>query len=76
MWWSIVTITTVRYVDMVPSTAIGQALAGFVSFLGICAIALPVGILSSGYVEEIAKASRGATCPHCNKELEARRTAE
>lgn len=79
MWWAIVTVTTIGYGDMVPSTALGQLLGGFVGFLGICALALPVGILSSGFIEEINRKDQTAptdaptgdapatarTCPHC-----------
>jgi voltage-gated potassium channel len=71
MWWAVVTITTVGYGDMVPQTALGHVIGGIVAFVGICALALPVGILSSGFIEELsrqqAEAKKGpaATCPHC-----------
>jgi voltage-gated potassium channel len=67
MWWAIVTITTVGYGDMVPVTAAGQALAGLVAFLGICSLALPVGIISSAYIEELNRRNRKDPCPHCGK---------
>ena len=74
MWWAIVTITTVGYGDLTPVTPIGQALGGLVAFIGICALALPVGILSSGYIDELnnrkkARAAHG-TCPTCGQALE------
>lgn len=74
MWWSIVTITTVGYGDMVPQTMPGHLIGAFVAFVGICALALPVGILSSGFIEELARAKAepaptAATCPHCGGEL-------
>lgn len=73
MWWSIVTITTVGYGDMTPTTPLGQAIGGLVAFVGICALALPVGIVSSGYMQELSRKAAGAveervpgeTCPHC-----------
>ncbi len=71
MWWSIVTITTVGYGDMAPTTPIGQIIGGLVAFVGICSLALPVGIISSGYMEELALRGKGRsvaapeTCPHC-----------
>jgi voltage-gated potassium channel len=68
MWWAIVTITTIGYGDMVSSTPVGQVIGGFVGFVGICALALPVGILSSGFIEEISRKSRAAearACPQC-----------
>jgi voltage-gated potassium channel len=53
MWWSVVTITTVGYGDMTPTTPIGQVIGGLVAFSGICALALPVGILSTGFFYEL-----------------------
>ena len=53
MWWSIVTITTIGYGDMTPQSPLGQFIAGIVGFLGICSLALPVGIISSGYLDEL-----------------------
>lgn len=79
MWWSVVTITTIGYGDMVPATAVGKLIGGFVSFVGICAVALPVGIVSSGFIEEVGRRSRAAaiararepkTCPHCGGDLD------
>lgn len=79
MWWSVVTITTIGYGDMVPATAVGKIIGGFVSFVGICAVALPVGIVSSGFIEEVGRRSRAAaiararelkTCPHCGGDLD------
>lgn len=78
MWWSIVTITTVGYGDMTPTTPLGQAIGGLVAFVGICALALPVGIASSGYMTELSSTTRSAralaepptACPHCGENIE------
>jgi len=75
MWWSIVTITTVGYGDMTPATPLGQVIGGLVAFVGICSLALPVGIISSGYMQELTLKAKGpslapppaATCPHCGQ---------
>lgn len=73
MWWSICTVTTIGYGDMVPTSALGQIVAGFVAFIGICTVALPVGILSSGFIEEInrRKSERASphACPQCGTDL-------
>jgi voltage-gated potassium channel len=76
MWWAIITITTVGYGDMTPATPLGQAIAGFVAFLGICALALPVGIISSGYLDEVNRRHEREivdrlvhSCPHCGGDL-------
>jgi voltage-gated potassium channel len=79
MWWSIVTITTVGYGDMAPKTPIGQVIGGVVAFIGICALALPVGILSTGFFDELKRVSTSPapamqTCPHCGGAVE--RTAD
>lgn len=74
MWWGIVALTTTGYGDAVPVTTIGRLVGGFTAILGVAAIALPVGILSSSFVQEIeARRSKRrpgeTTCPHCGKEI-------
>jgi voltage-gated potassium channel len=76
MWWAIVTVTTIGYGDMVPTSPLGQVIAGIVAFVGICAIALPVGILSSGFIDELNRKKAQAetvpsrSCPHCGGTVE------
>ena len=77
MWWAVVTITTIGYGDMIPTTAAGKVIGGFVAFIGICAVALPVGIVSSGFIDELNSRKRRATapadartCPHCGSALD------
>jgi voltage-gated potassium channel len=70
MWWSVVTITTVGYGDMTPMTAIGRVIGGVVAFIGICSLALPVGILSTGFFDELNRVRLSLppavrACPHC-----------
>lgn len=75
MWWSIVTITTVGYGDMAPVTPLGKVIGGVVAFIGICALALPVGILSTGFFDEMNRQKRPSSpvtriCPHCGGDVE------
>jgi voltage-gated potassium channel len=77
MWWAVETITTIGYGDMIPMTPAGRVIGGFVAFIGICAVALPVGIVSSGFIEELNRKRRPATatadarsCPHCGGALD------
>ena len=42
MWWSIITITTVGYGDVVPITPLGKILASATALLGLVMIALPM----------------------------------
>jgi voltage-gated potassium channel len=53
MWWAITTLTTVGYGDAVPITALGKIIAGVTMILGVGLIALPVGIVATGFVQEI-----------------------
>lgn len=51
MWYSVVSITTIGYGDIVPVTVIGKILGAVISLLGIMLIAVPTGIISSGFAE-------------------------
>jgi len=53
MWWSMATVTTVGYGDVVPVTNLGKVVGGVVMILGVAMFALPVGIIASGFAVEI-----------------------
>jgi voltage-gated potassium channel len=53
MWWAIVTLGTIGYGDVVPLTALGRVVASFTIFLGLIMIALPIGIISTAFADEI-----------------------
>ncbi len=55
LWWAIITLTTVGYGDVVPSTPLGRVLAGITGVAGIVLCAVPAGILASGFVNEIKR---------------------
>lgn len=78
LWWAVITLTTVGYGDVVPVTTVGRVLAGVLSVIGLGFIALPSGILASGFVEELQEEMRAeeeaghelpARCPHCGELL-------
>ena len=69
MWWGVITLTTIGYGDTYPITPLGRILGAIVSILGICVFALPTGILSAGFIEEIQKTKRRQICPYCGKEI-------
>ena len=61
-------LTTVGFGDIVPSTALGQALATLVMITGYSIIAVPTGIFTA----ELANAMRSEghiehPCPNCDK---------
>lgn len=53
MWWAVVTLTTLGYGDMVPITAWGRVLGGFTAVIGVGLVALPAGVLASGFSEQM-----------------------
>ena len=55
LWWGVVTLTTVGYGDIYPVTLYGKILGGIITLLGVGLIALPSGILASGYTEQIQR---------------------
>jgi voltage-gated potassium channel len=70
MWWSVATLTTVGYGDIFPITVLGKTLASIIALLGIGMVALPAGILASGFSDELKKIKSHNHCPHCLKEIE------
>ncbi len=55
MWWSIATLTTVGYGDITPITTIGKIFGACVMIAGIGMVALPAGLLASGFSEQIQR---------------------
>ena len=53
MWWSIVTLSTIGYGDVVPVTGPGRAVAAVTIIAGLIMIALPVGIVATAFSEAI-----------------------
>ena len=56
IWWSMSAILTVGYGDIYPITTAGKLLGIIISFLGVCVVAIPTGIISAGFVEQARKA--------------------
>jgi voltage-gated potassium channel len=55
MWWGIITLTTVGYGDMYPVTILGKLLGAVIALLGVGLVALPAGILASGFESILQK---------------------
>jgi voltage-gated potassium channel len=53
MWWSVVTLATVGYGDVVPVTAAGRVVASLTIVVGLMMVALPVGIVANAFANEI-----------------------
>lgn len=67
IYWAIITLTTVGYGDLVPTTALGKFISSFVMIIGYAIIAVPTGI----FTVEIARTMRKVkTCDSCRSENE------
>ena len=53
LYWSAVTLTTVGYGDMCPATDIGRLISMLSAMFGIAIIALPSGIITASYIDEL-----------------------
>jgi len=75
MWWGVATVTTVGYGDIYPVTPFGKLFTAIIALLGVALLALPTGIIASGFSEEqeVRNSERTApknsavySCPHCH----------
>lgn len=64
IYWAIVTITTVGYGDITPSTTIGKIIASIIMLLGYAIIAIPTGIVT---VEMAQRRTTSRVCTRCQK---------
>jgi voltage-gated potassium channel len=55
MYWAVVTVVTVGYGDVVPTTPLGKLFTGFVMIGGLIFFALPVAIIATGFLAEIRR---------------------
>lgn len=55
LYWSTVTLTTVGYGDLTPVTNIGRFVSMLSSLFGVAVIALPSGVITASYLEELRK---------------------
>lgn len=53
IYWSTVTLTTVGYGDLCPATDLGRLISMFSSLFGVAVIALPSGVITASYLEEL-----------------------
>ncbi len=55
MWWAVATLTTVGYGDVTPITPMGKLFGAVVTIIGIGTVALPSGILASGFSDQLKR---------------------
>ena len=54
IYWATVSLTTMGYGDIYPVTTAGRIVTMVSSFMGIAIVALPAGIITSGFMDELS----------------------
>jgi len=68
VWWSLVTMTTVGYGDIVPQTTAGKLLAALLMIIGIAMFAMITGVVTFKLASTMKKTKQ---CARCYREIEA-----
>jgi voltage-gated potassium channel len=68
IYWAIVTLTGVGYGDIVPSTALGQAIAALLMIMGYSIIVVPTGIVSVEAYRVGQPTPCRPACPACHRD--------
>ncbi len=55
LYLAAVTLTTVGYGDIYPQSAAGRLVSVLSSFMGIAIVALPAGLVTAGYMQELRR---------------------
>lgn len=55
IYWATISLTTVGYGDIFATTMLGKIITMLSSIIGIAIVALPAGIITAGYMNEIIK---------------------
>ena len=80
LWWAFATLTTVGYGDIYPVTVLGKILSSIIAILGIGLVAVPTGIISAGFMENMSKSTEDEKkeqtdiaeikyCPYCGRRI-------
>lgn len=59
LYWATTTLTTVGYGDIYPSTDIGRIISMLSAIFGVAVIALPSGVITASYLDELKEEKKG-----------------
>jgi voltage-gated potassium channel len=60
VYWATISLTTMGYGDIYPITTVGRTVTMISAFFGIAIVALPAGIITAGYMNEISERDNNA----------------
>ena len=52
VWWTVATVTTVGYGDIVPVTDVGRVIAIFYMFFGVTVLGIALSVLATNYYKK------------------------
>lgn len=58
LYWATTTLTTVGYGDIYPATDLGRIISMISAILGVAVIALPSGVITASYLEELRETKK------------------
>ncbi len=67
IYWTVVTVTTVGYGDIIPQTAIGKMVAALAMLTGYSIIAVPTGIVTAELANELNRERTARQCQGCKR---------
>lgn len=67
IYWAVITLTTVGYGDIVPSTDLGKFISTFIMLLGYSIIAIPTGIVSAEITRRRGTEIKTRICSNCEE---------
>ena len=65
LYWATVSLTTVGYGDLVPTTMLGRFVTMVSSLMGVAVVALPSGIITAGYMKVLDEEENNDTTRDC-----------
>ena len=68
LYWAVVTLTTVGYGDIVPTTGLGRFISSLLMLTGYAIIAVPTGIVSAEMTRVARDRISTQSCPRCGAE--------
>lgn len=68
VYWTVVTLTTVGFGDITPTTPFGQFISALVMILGYGIIAVPTGLVTAELMREKQVNLNTQVCPNCTAE--------